>query len=390
MITLTGGAKEIVKRGNVSRTSTRTGSVVAAAVLALALSTGCQATSVASPAPGSTSARPSATVSPPSDPALRQTLMSERVVALPGRAGGSAVGPSTAPLGYGGGPLLQALVPVVIDWGTGPAPDLQQYVNWLLQPSLPAGTGLCTVKFGGKTVRQPCPERPSPYLSLLSEYNVGWVRGGPVSDSSAFEQVKIPNGDDTNADDQHQFQRKIVTDATLAIELAGWIAQGKVPTVPAATANDPEALYIILVDPAWDVLLTSQSTRNPLTPSEPSDCDSLTAWDGYHAWDTFVPGGAAMIVVPLCPPQEDLGSSTKPLLDFSETLSHELAEAVTDPNPGSGWTGNGGWPSGDDDPAGNDEVADYCTGDASGADFSIGGNTVSKFWSDKLGHCYGD
>lgn len=374
-------------------------SVMGAVALALILSTGGCSWPGPSPRPGpssppaSTSPRPSVSVSSPSNPALRQTLLSERPVAQPGTIGSSATSPNTAPLVYGGGPLLQALVPVVIDWGTGPATDLQQYVDWLLQPSVPKGASLCTVKGpGGRLIRQPCPAIPSPYLSLLSEYNVGEVQGGVFGGPSGFQQVHISNANEPNADTQHVFQRPIVTDATLDSELADWVAQGIVPTrVSDATENDPKVLYIILVDPAWDVLLTPESTRDPFTPEEPSDCDSVGSFDGFHAWDYLVPGGAALAIIPLCRPETDLtGTSTKSLEDFSATLSHELAEAVTDPYIGDGWTGYGGWPSANDDPSAQDEVDDYCTGDPSGGTFNLDGHIVSKFWSDKLGHCYGD
>jgi len=141
-----------------------------------------------------------------------------------------------------------------------------------------------------------------------------------------------------------------VTDAQIQTALQGWIVQ---KLVPATTAN---TLYFIFLPPNVVSLALGQKS-----------CGTPKGYCGYH----FNAGNVYYAVIAFA---NCLGCQFDG--DFLDTLteasSHELAEAVTDPQ-GNGWF----------DPASGDEIGDLCNRQA----VRMGGFLVQTEWSNAQGVC---
>jgi hypothetical protein len=358
------------------------------------------------------------------------------------RSSPSAAGPPTTPIRYNAGPLISAVRPVVIYWGGQlalpghePFDGLPQEVfdeaQYVLQPTVPTGVGLCPAPLPGHPGnRKPCPARPNPYISLLAEYSqpsypLGAVDGGSETGVGGPDYVHILiSGEPNEAPPDTPEERPLVTDKTIYAKLASWVANDQVPSLAQHPAN---RLYIVLVDPGWDVFLDPSAAEHSIVSQGGWACQFSPGenlhneFDSFHSWDYAVPGsittttgqviqGAPVVIIPLCNEDEAFhpGGNTVPIASgpqvhdpgtFSVSLSHEVAEAITDPDPfdAPGWASPGGWTGVGDPVDSNAEIADYCENDMlkspnAEESFVIGnqGVPVAKFWSNKNVKCAGD
>jgi hypothetical protein len=138
----------------------------------------------------------------------------------------------------------------------------------------------------------------------------------------------------------------VLSDADIRTELEKQAAAGALTTAL-------ERLFVVYFPPQIQINLGGPGVS----------CDN---WYGYHQYDD--PLKAAYIVAPIC----DLNES-----GFERTVSHELAEAMTDPTAGGGWV----------DPYCLCEIADLCpspwfTFVTYGGVTPVTAYSISTFWSD--------
>jgi hypothetical protein len=185
----------------------------------------------------------------------------------------------------------------------------------------------------------------SPYMDLLAEYSTSTTK---IHHGSRLPSHTITNSQPGTATPTG----RQVTDAQIQTALRGWI-DSKV--VPATTAN---TLYFIFLPPNVVSLSFGQQS-----------CGSPVGFCGYHS----NVGNAFYAVIPFasCGGCEFAG-------DFLDTLtevsSHELAEAVTDPE-GTTWF--------DPNPAPGEEIGDICNRQT----VRMGGFLVQTEWSNAQGVC---
>ncbi len=175
----------------------------------------------------------------------------------------------------------------------------------------------------------------SPYFDLLSQYNVG--RGTFLSHDVVAQD---PPGGQTFDDSQ------------VRAVLDGEIASGRLST---PTRN---SLYVFLTAPGVTVTSNSQS--------------SAYNFAGYH--DAFTNRAGAAVYYAVVPYPTGTVSGLR-LSEFQQTtivLSHEVAEAVTDPDTRTGWF---------DDREG--EIGDIANGQTG----LLHGYTVQALWSQTAGRC---
>ena len=93
--------------------------------------------------------------------------------------------------------------------------------------------------------------------------------------------------------------------------------------------------------------------------------------NGHHGWLSFYGGNNWGITYTALPYNSEAGCR-----GGAATESHELAEAITDPQPFTGWLDSNG-----------NEIADKCNGQ--NGHISAGGNDffVEKLWSNRAGRC---
>ncbi len=146
----------------------------------------------------------------------------------------------------------------------------------------------------------------SSYMDMLGEYGVG--RGALVDNG-------IVTGTATSASS--------VDDTTLQQTLANAIAAGTLPTV------NSNRVYVVFTAPNVDVVLGSQ--------------DSVHNFYGYHDFFADLVGDQVYYAVIAHPIGNGPFYNLDDFQTITKTVSHELAEAVTDPG-GGGWfdgrTGN--------------------------------------------------
>jgi hypothetical protein len=228
-----------------------------------------------------------------------------------------------AHLSYGGGPLLTNVEVSVICWGaawqqpaqSGLIPQLNQFFDFILTSSL---------------------------IDLLGQYSVsGKTIGHGTRVASTVITTSEPGGGSGN-----------VSDAQIQQALRGWITAG---TVSQPNAN---SLYFVYLPPN-------------VTATDPQGDVSCTQMCGYH----WYIGGTAPEVYYAVMPYPGCGGCTGSLTvlnAMTSTSSHELCEAITDPQPWSGWNDNS-----------NGEIGDICAWQTQ----TIGGFTVQKEWSNGSNVC---
>lgn len=262
-----------------------------------------------------------------------------------------------AQMTYRGGPLLSAVELIAVylgDWGpTAPSSDLTKFCKAIVEGSYLDALveyGVGRGKFIGEfflpwsapLYPPPPPPQPPPVpkagclpmLGLLSffvpklvtlpdrvigetPYTAGmhdrYATGGVVGPTGAPTKVIVHAGEQySRIFPGLTYAQMSIDDSEIQTRLKAAIADGTVP-------NRKDALYMIFVSPGTTVTLGTDA--------------SCTAFCGYH---DATPDGIYYGVIPY----PSCGGCLGPLTVFdamTSVTSHELAEAVTDPVPGSGW-----------------------------------------------------
>ena len=189
---------------------------------------------------------------------------------------------------YNGGPLLQNVEVVTLFWG----PDwksnaLPDYFNGFFKALFTDGR----------------------FMANLAQYSAGGYT--------------IGNGTLASTGTDDQAPPSPVHDAEIQAEIQAQIAAGHLP------APDANTVYFVFTPPQIDVI-------------DPSGHDSFHTFTGYHYFVTGS-GGFPYAVIPY----DDTLSDPHEMTHYA---SHELAEAVTDPEPGDttlGWYDNNNGEIGD-------------------------------------------
>jgi PKD repeat protein len=250
----------------------------------------------------------------PPDPATAESALSTR----PGV-------PASTPLSYHGGALLSNVQVAVVHWGAG--------VNTQVQNTLPGFYS--DVMSGG-------------YFDWLAEYDEPERPIGHGSYLGTFVDSGAPAGSSITGDQ-------------IEAELARMIGNF---SLPQPTAN---RLYMVYLPPG--VTLTALGWFS---------CTPTDGFCGYHHVFTL-PGGQPVYYGLIA----DLGGCATRCGTFGQVgnttmnSSHELIEAVTDPD-GTGW-----WA-----PANGLEIADLCqSGSSSTWGGTFDGYAVQKQWSNRYNSC---
>jgi hypothetical protein len=228
-----------------------------------------------------------------------------------------------AHLSYGNGPLLTNVQVQVIFWGA----DWSQPAQAALIPQLNQFFDVVLV---------------SSLIDVLTQYS---VPGRQIGHGSRIGSTVISTSEPGGGTGE-------VTDAQVQQALQGWINAG---TVPEANAN---TLYFVYLPP--NVVATDSQGDG-----------SCTQMCGYH-W--FIGGTNPQIYYAVMPYPGCSGctGSLSLIEALTSTSSHELCEAITDPQPWSGWNDST-----------NGEIGDICAWQTA----TVGGFTVQKEWSNSQGAC---
>jgi hypothetical protein len=234
-------------------------------------------------------------------------------------------------LNYGGGSLLTQVKLVVVYWYDG------TFDPWVLGNMEPFYEAMLK----------------SAYMDLLWEYNVPWYtnfgRGSVYNDQAYWIAPKNRSTALSQADIESELQSQIQD---------GWL--------PSPDANTLYALHF----PAG-IHITA---NNGSTACGPNAYD----WCGYHDHFKSSIGDIRYFVMPDFSPGSGCdircGRNTR-LGNYTSTASHEVLEAMTDPDPFSGWSGGT-----------SGEIGDYCGKTASDAKIMDTYGTVysvQRMWSNK-------
>ena len=224
-------------------------------------------------------------------------------------------------LQYGGGPLLQNVKVFDVFYNTG-----NTYRDML------------TAYYTAITA--------SAYFDWLSEYNSGSYKIGRGTFIGYYE--------DTNS----STAKKTLDDSAIGPYLDGLIAANKIP------APDDNTIYQIYF-PA-SVTITLQGSQS---------CSVFCAY--HNGWDHGNQRGRYSVIpdVTQSPCKGGCGSSSTQFNNLTSVSSHELIEAVTDPDNNSSWVDTSSQSCG--------EIGDICNAQQG----TIGSYTVQKEWSNKNNAC---
>jgi hypothetical protein len=225
-----------------------------------------------------------------------------------------------AHLSYQGGPVLPSAAVTTVYYG-----------DW---SSVPQGTTTNLNKFFSTITN-------SAYMDFLGQYSVtqqtpGYA-GTPyhIGRGSFAGSLAVSASLGGNVEDHNQPAQGIVDANNIQDMLASQLQQGKLT----ASAN---SLFVVFTDPNTEVHYHYVPDGGQLT-----DSNSVKDFMGYH--NTFDDNGqsVAYAVLPYPGKASDLGSASDPanlglsqltvFQNLTRTASHELAEAVTDPAPETGW-----------------------------------------------------
>jgi hypothetical protein len=283
-------------------------------------------------------------------------------VALAAACGGSTSnGASTGDAGTGGG---QEAGPVPSDDGgsgeaavTPPPPDdgpwpADHYPIALFESlggTVLAAPKLVTVTFVGdanrdalRTFDDSFAEGTLWWSAVSAGYGIGAVTSGG--------HVELPDtvSNTTLDDDQGQIQQ----------DLASWVTSNALP------APDANTVYVLFF-PASTTITFQGGT-------------SCNSFGGYHSAAAFSNGTivSTYVVVPDC----SAAAPGQAMQLFTDTVSHEVIEAATDPHPGQpAWYGyNNAWFRTFGSTIGQGEVADVCQRAGGWTDAS--GNVLARSW----------
>jgi len=220
-----------------------------------------------------------------------------------------------AQLTYRGGPLLTAVEVTTIFWGA-----------WWKQTPQSSLVGQLNTFFDDILV--------SSLIDQLSEYSA--------------PSFKIGHGKRVATVTADAAPPTTVDDAAIVTFLQGMIAAGTVPKV------GPNSLYYVYLPSGTTVTLTSEAS-----------CQSFC---GYHE----LAGTATYYAVEPYPDCTACSGGFSAFDALCVTSSHELCEAITDPQPGQGWYDDA-----------NGEIGDICSWQTKVVD----GYTVQREWSNMSNAC---
>ena len=272
---------------------------------------------------------------------------------------------------YAGGKLLSGVDFKPVVWGSALPADDMAYASWIFRSSLPPGYGLCP---GFPRHPIPCPARPSPFVKFLGEYSkpgypsTGVVTNLPDALPGLYEPaptwVSAPLG---VTRDEGDGDYPTVSDETLYRMVASWITQGII------AAPGLNSLVVLFVDPKFDVAIKEPDGTLPdvyhACLFRKNSGVSFGDMRGFHSW-VYAGQNVAIAVVPMCDNQT--------AEQFATTVSHEIAESISDPAPTSGWANVR------TDPV--IEITDACNHETA----TIEGHEVEKFWSNQQHRCIPD
>jgi hypothetical protein len=218
----------------------------------------------------------------------------------------------------------------------------------------------------------------SPYIDWLGEYDTVGLMG--AADQKAGSNQRIHRGTAQAAVTiKPSITSKSITDAQIQKELLAQLASGALPAPHVAADGSVDTVYMF-------------SFAAGVAVSDFGGQDVCSGACAYH-WTVSVPGIAAGVpygVLPDCSGSKTNYCSLGKVFDtFTGDASHELVEAITDPECGLVTTQAASRPLGWFDPnAANEEgeVADICLSDPN-AFTSYLGYTVQANWSQRLGKC---
>ncbi|HET6882973.1 MAG TPA: DUF4214 domain-containing protein [Pirellulales bacterium] len=207
---------------------------------------------------------------------------------------------------YQGGPVINNVAVETVFLGTA----------WTTDPTLQQNAAQLDQFFGYLT--------NSSFMDLLAQY--GTPQAGPIGQGSFSGQVNIA---------QNDWQRSTISDPTIQNVLNSQILSGTVP--------QPDSNQLLFVFTPPNIVVSQGGTRSNGYP---------TGFAGYH--NSFVDSAGQLVRYAVIP--DPIGNDQVPgLTTFqqqTEASSHELAEAVTDPD-GTGW-----WDNSNDATSGY-EIADF-------------------------------
>jgi hypothetical protein len=174
---------------------------------------------------------------------------------------------------------------------------------------------------------------------------IAWLIGN-VNNDGAAEVVQLW---DNNA--------RTITDGQIQQTLQNWI-NGSDPTGTTVPQPNSNTLFFIYLPPNATVVL-------------PGAGNSCTGFCGYH-FD--INGTIFYAVVPFITCSGCTSGQNLPFDSLTEVSSHELCEAITDPQPLRGWN---------DDNRPDGEIGDICNFQAT----RLGGYNIQRQWSNSMGSC---
>jgi hypothetical protein len=174
---------------------------------------------------------------------------------------------------------------------------------------------------------------------------IAWLIGN-VDNDGAAEVIQLWNN---NA--------RTITDGQIQQTLQSWIS-GSDPTGTTVPQPNGNTLFFIYLPPNATVVL-------------PGAGGSCTGFCGYH---NDINGTIFYAVIPFITCSGCRSGQNLPFDSLTEVSSHELCEAITDPQPFLGWN---------DDNRNDGEIGDICNFQAT----RLGGYNIQKQWSNSKGSC---
>jgi hypothetical protein len=217
------------------------------------------------------------------------------------------------------------------------------------------------------------------YWPWLTEYDTVGLTGGseqsilPGSATAGVTLVPSRCASTTNC---------TVTDAEVQTELTNQINAKVLPAPTLDCTGNVQTIYMIEFPPN-------------VTVQGPGIGDSCVQFCAYHNTGTYGTNAVPLIYGVLADEftgtcKTGCGTNATALENATSTASHELVEAVTDPDIGldlqANYAAPAGWGDNNNDCG---EIADICDNDGKGDTITVSGRTwtVQELWSNKQGQC---
>jgi hypothetical protein len=219
----------------------------------------------------------------------------------------------------------------------------------------------------------------STYMDWLGEYDTAGIKG---NDGKAGSSQHVNHGKFLKTVTiTPSITKTTVTDAQIGQELAAQIKSGILPSPTTDAEGGVNTLYVVYFPPGVGI----QDGQGGVSCNSGGGGNQVFC--GYHSSYVDTSGNVPYAVIPdlssqACVQGCGAGSAIE---DYGVAASHEMVEAITDPEIGAGGGLGIGRPMAWYDTQ-QGEVGDIC---ANQQDFTatIGGFTVQKIWSQKNGAC---